>query len=260
MSAAVRAKELGVGKVIVLEKMKRIGGSSVRPRGLFAVNSPLQERHGCYYNPDELYRELMFLLNWDVDAKLVRKWICGTADMVRWLESEGAVFNRLTRVESRSNDLRLVHHMIADERGDICTGRTIVDTLTRRCKELGIDIYTSTPARHLKTDEDGNVVGVLAELSGGSLDNVCGNQQNVMALTRRDGEGRDLVLYENLNFDSEDRVLIARARPPAVVEEMDAHGAWRQADATYADGHVTVPGNWPCCGVRVFRLSDKKDL
>ena len=103
-------------------------------------------------------------------------------------------------------------------------------------------------------------VGVLAELSGGSLDNVCGNQQNVMALTRRDGEGRDLVLYENLNFDSEDRVLIARARPPAVVEEMDAHGVWRQADATYADGHVTVPGNWPCCGVRVFRLSDKKDL
>lgn len=170
LTAAVRAKELGVGKVIILEKMRRIGGSSVRPRGLFAVGSPLQARHGQFYNVDKLYRELMFLLNWDVDAKLVRKWVTGTGDMIRWLESEGAVFNRLTRMAGRSHDLLLLHHMIADEYGSICTGRTIVDTLTRRCEELGIDIYTSTPAKHLKTDDTGRVVGVLAEGPEGEIE------------------------------------------------------------------------------------------
>ena len=54
LAAAVRAKELGAEKVIVLEKMRRIGGSSVRPRGMFAVNSPLQARHGCYYDVDKI--------------------------------------------------------------------------------------------------------------------------------------------------------------------------------------------------------------
>ena len=73
LAAAVRAKELGAEKVVVLEKMRRIGGSSVRPRGMFAVGSPLQERHGCFYNTDKLYRDIMLLLCWDVDAKLVRE-------------------------------------------------------------------------------------------------------------------------------------------------------------------------------------------
>lgn len=170
LAAAVKAAELGAGKVVVLEKMKRIGGSTVRPRGMFAVNSPLQERHGRFYNPDEFYREIMFMLCWDVDAKLVRKWVTGTGETIRWLESEGAVFNRLTRVAGREPDMWLVHHMIADERGDICTGRKIVDTLTKRCGELGIDIYKSTPARHLKTDENGRVIGVIAEGPDGEVE------------------------------------------------------------------------------------------
>ncbi len=171
LAAAVRAKELGAEKVIILEKMRRIGGSSVRPRGMFAVNSPLQARHGCYYDVDKMYREMMLIQCWDVDAMLVRKWVTQSGETIRWLEGEGAVFNRLTRMAGRNrNDLLLLHHMIADSHGDICTGKTIVDTLTRRCEELGIDIYTSTPAKHLKTDESGRVVGVLAEGPDGEVD------------------------------------------------------------------------------------------
>lgn len=98
------------------------------------------------------------------------------------------------------------------------------------------------------------IAGVLAELNGGVFDNVCGNAQNVMALARRDREGRDLLFYENLNYDPENHVAIRRAAKPASVEEMDDHGVWRSAGFSYADGQVTVPGAWACEGVRVFRI------
>ncbi len=220
LAAAVRAKELGAEKVVVLEKMRRIGGSSVRPRGMFAVNSPLQAAHGKYYDVDKLYRDMMLIQCWDVDAMLVRKWVTQSGETIRWLNGEGAVFNRLTRVEGRgNNDLLLLHHMIADERGDICTGRTIVDTLTKRCEELGIDILTSTPAKHLKT-EDGRVVGVLAEGPDGEVDvdatavvlatgSISANKDLIASFYDGSHEYDDLMIMANFPSNSGDGLVMA---------------------------------------------------
>ena len=99
------------------------------------------------------------------------------------------------------------------------------------------------------------LLSVLAALNGGSFDNVCGNAQNIAAFTRRTADGADLVLYENLNYDPEEGVRIRRAAKPSSVEEMDAHGVWHAVDFTYADGEVSVPGEWACYGVRIFRVS-----
>ena len=98
------------------------------------------------------------------------------------------------------------------------------------------------------------LVSILAELDGSGLDNVCCNAQNIAAFTRRTADGADLVLYENLNYDPETGVRIRRAAKPASVEEMDAHGVWRKVDFSYADGEVSVPGEWACYATRIFKI------
>ena len=80
------------------------------------------------------------------------------------------------------------------------------------------------------------------------------NAQNVLAISRRTADGSDLVLLENLNFDSEDKVVLRRAAEPSSVEEMTRNGTWKSAAFTFADGAVRIPCEWPCYGVKVFRL------
>ena len=86
------------------------------------------------------------------------------------------------------------------------------------------------------------------------LENVCMNAQNVLALSRRAADGADLVLLENLNCDPEDNVRLRRATEPSSIEEMTSDGTWKNVEFTFADGTVCIPCEWPCYGVKVFRL------
>ena len=51
-----------------------------------------------FYDKDKLYRDMMLIQNWDVDAMLVRKWVLGSGETIRWLESEGAEAGVTVRV------------------------------------------------------------------------------------------------------------------------------------------------------------------
>jgi hypothetical protein len=95
---------------------------------------------------------------------------------------------------------------------------------------------------------------VLDALAGKALDNICMNAQNVLALERRAQDGSDLVLLQNLNYDSEREVRIRRRARPSAVEAMDDHGAWRPAGFAWAEGVATIPCDWPCYGVKFFRF------
>jgi hypothetical protein len=95
---------------------------------------------------------------------------------------------------------------------------------------------------------------VLDALAGKAVDNICMNAQNVLALERRAADGSDLVLLQNLNYDPEREVLLRRRVRPSSVEVMDDHGAWRAAPFAWAEGIVTIPGDWPCYGVKFLRL------
>ena len=85
LSAAVRAKELGVEHVLVLEKMKFLGGCAKLAGGIYAVDSPAQQRLGLHYVPDDCFKGHMDINNWDCDVKLVGRWQHRTGDSIRWL-------------------------------------------------------------------------------------------------------------------------------------------------------------------------------
>lgn len=114
---------------------------------------------------------------------------------------------------------------------------------------LGMGIaYMYSPARQRY------VYDVLDALLASPMDNVCVNAQNVLALARRAPDGADLLLLQNLNYDPEREVLVRRRKSPASVEVMDERGAWRPARFSWKDGTVSIPGDWPCYGVKLFRF------
>lgn len=113
--------------------------------------------------------------------------------------------------------------------------------------EMGVSYLYSEGRRRFVND-------VLGALAGKAVDNICMNAQNVLALGRRAADGADLVLLQNLNYDPEREVLLRRRVRPSSVEVMDDHGAWRTAAFAWADGLVTIPGDWPCYGVKFLRV------
>lgn len=95
----------------------------------------------------------------------------------------------------------------------------------------------------------------LADLNGGApLDNVAGNQQNVLTMVRRTDDGADLVLFTNLNFDPLRGVRLTHARKPASVEALGKHGAWETIASSWSDGVLNVDIDLPCYAEKVFRI------
>jgi fumarate reductase flavoprotein subunit len=160
LCAAVKARQLGAGSVLVLEKMKNPGGCTVMAAGMFGIDTPVQKRHGYSYSVDEMYRELMIALNWECDALLVRKWLKGSSETFRWLESLGMVFDAVVPFNGVPDKVRSTYHM--NVASGYRTGKKIVDTLLAACKDLGVEILTETRGRHLIRGEDGAVNGVIA--------------------------------------------------------------------------------------------------
>ena len=160
LSAAVRAKELGVEHVLVLEKMKFLGGCAKLAGGIYAVDSPAQQRLGLHYVPDDCFKGHMDINNWDCDVKLVGRWQHRTGDSIRWLEEKGCVFSKVLNFSGEKR----FYHMT-----DKPTGNTIIKTMIDECERLGVEILLETPAKHLIMD-GGRAVGVCAEHAGEKLE------------------------------------------------------------------------------------------
>lgn len=161
LSAAVKAMEKDARRVILLEKGKRPGGCTIMAAGLFAVDSPVQKRFGFYYSPDECFRDLMPVLNWTVDAMLVRKWLNGSGESIRWLEELGVEFDGVAPFNGVKDKVRSTYHM--SRKSGYKTGHEIVKALVSRAKEMGVEILTQTRANKLVTNDNGAVCGVMAK-------------------------------------------------------------------------------------------------
>jgi fumarate reductase flavoprotein subunit len=153
--AAVSAAEAGAKKILVLEKMKATGGTTIGIGGLFGIESPVQKRLGIHETADFCFKQHMDMTNWYCDAKLVRKWMCGSGDMIRWLEEKGVQFDNVISFTGAA--LLRAYHMTKGS-----TGQNIIKALLKNCKDKGVEILTDTRVTKLITDNNGAVTGVLA--------------------------------------------------------------------------------------------------
>lgn len=160
---------------------------------------------------------------------------------------------------------RPLAHMIWRESGFVKSFERVAPSAVVWTNELGGVVVTTAMkaalgyAVRLGSGRQRYVYALLDAFNGGRVtDNICANEQNVLALSRRAGNGTDLVLVQNLNFDSDGAVLLRRGERPALVEELDRRGIWHPSSFTYADGIVRIEGSWAFYETKVFRMSDRR--
>ncbi|HVN97380.1 MAG TPA: FAD-dependent oxidoreductase [Syntrophorhabdaceae bacterium] len=153
LAAAVAAAEKGA-RVIVLEKRHTLGGNSVFAEGLFAAESPVQQRSNIDARRDKLFRQAMDFAHWKLDPKIIRAFIDKSGDTIRWFEEKGLNFFMPALY---FNQVPLVWHCL--KKG----GATVVKQLTRDCEDLGVRIVRDAAVKKILVNEKGEIRGVTAQ-------------------------------------------------------------------------------------------------
>ncbi len=156
MAAAAAAAEAGAS-VVVVEKNKKVGGNGLFPRGIFAVNSPVQKRKLVNSDADEVFRAAMEYSHWKIDPDLVRSLIDKSGDTIAWLTGKGVEFSDV--VHHLPGQTPEVFH-ITDK--DLNAGKAVIKALEDFCAGRGVKILTGCTAKSLHTDASGTVCGLTA--------------------------------------------------------------------------------------------------
>jgi fumarate reductase flavoprotein subunit len=161
LAAAASAIEHGA-EVIVLEKLAFTGGSTaLSGGGIAATDTKFQRAEGiedskeswmelwkerqATSNPDGMYPDYDFVDMFMDEAVITTEWMADT------------IGHKYARIEGFGLDpVRRLHF---PERG----GREVIESLENYLKERGVEILTETPGKELLTNEDGDVIGVVAE-------------------------------------------------------------------------------------------------
>lgn len=173
LSAAVAAAE-GGAKVVVLEKMPAVGGTTNFAEGVFAVESRLQREKNINYSRDEAFKYLMEYTHWRANARLARAFIDKSADTINWLEENGVQFKE--PAANYPGGLMTWH--IVDGRG-----KALAQALYESAKEKGVTVMLRTAGRKLIQDDAGRITGIITKGSGGKGKEVQINTKAVVIAT-----------------------------------------------------------------------------
>ncbi len=180
LSASITAAQAGA-KVVLLEKLEAVGGSTNYSAGALATAARDTDPAGAY-TADMLYDHWVEVSEGNIDKDLARKIADMSADSVAWIEEQGLP---LTRVDSTyiGKELVLVTTH-TDERNRIVStvgGPILVQGLLAQAEALGVTVLTSTPATELLADDAGAIIGVVATKADGA--SLTLNTQNVILAT-----------------------------------------------------------------------------
>jgi fumarate reductase flavoprotein subunit len=170
LAAAVRARELGIADVVVVEKTARPGGNAwlavvMLGLGDRAPSELLAAPESVTAWRDKTFVDMMQFGRWTLDAKLIRAFVDTYPEVVNWLIAKGM------RFESGGFDVsgrhftilgmpeRKGHLGISDPaRGPGFIGSTATELLLEDCRKLGIHVLTKTRATNIVLDGSGREV------------------------------------------------------------------------------------------------------
>lgn len=164
LCAAIEAKDLGVDRIVILEKMSFAGGNTRMSNGCYAAPDNWLERKAGTLDdgPERFFQDMDSGAYHTGNPALIRVLANGALDGALWLrDSIGMRFqDQLTWYEghSRVRGLRAL--------GD---GYRFVDTLLAAAEKRGISIHYTTRAIRILRDAGGLVTGIEAERGGKKL-------------------------------------------------------------------------------------------
>ena len=160
MTAAIMAQQAG-RDFVILEKMPYVGGNTTKATGgMNAAETHYQQEQGIEDSTALFAADTMkggHALN---DPELVAMLANCSADAIDWLDSIGASLPKISFSGGASVN-RI--HAPADGSG---VGNYLVDCVSAKLAELGVEVMLNTQATELLVDGDGKICGVKAEGPG----------------------------------------------------------------------------------------------
>lgn len=176
LSAAAQAAEAGKS-VIVLEKGKEIGGSAWYAHVFRSLYSKWHAEAGMTDPRDEVYKEFMRQTKGSVNGKLVRRILDADTEFIDWLIEKHDLAKDFSfgpqpfggHGITAEYDWEYNHKRIDTTIGPGGIGWWMTNKLLSIVEANGGKVLYHTPAKELKVDETGAVVGVVAEDEGGQV-------------------------------------------------------------------------------------------
>lgn len=156
LTAAIQAKEMGAN-VVLVEKMPVLGGNTTYATGgLNAAETVFQNNSD---NVELFVNDTMKGGKNLNDKSLVMTLAGQSANIVSWLTERGADLSDVGRMGGASQDR--THR----PKGGDKVGPNIIDALSKRAEEIGVDIRLLTSAVEIKSEDD-KITGILVEENG----------------------------------------------------------------------------------------------
>jgi fumarate reductase flavoprotein subunit len=162
MVAALTAAE-GGAKVVLLEKMRSMGGVSNFAEGMFGAESDMQRQQYVSYTRDDAFKTIMEYSHWRANPRLVRAFVNESAATITWLQQQGVEFDEVT---TNVPGGPIVWHILKGPERE--RGSLMIKTLASRAKERGVDFWLATPAKKL-IKQGNKVAGIMVEKDGEEL-------------------------------------------------------------------------------------------
>ncbi len=158
LSAACQAAEDGA-KVIVLEKAASVGGAANMGMGPLGIGTRQQKEQMEELTVEKAFNMFMEYTHYNIDARLLRRYFEQSAETIEWLEDMGVEFAGAFRYFPKSEP---TWHIVKTEHAIGPRAASAMNSaLYNHALEMGVEIYTETPAKEILMDE-GKVVGVRA--------------------------------------------------------------------------------------------------
>lgn len=246
MSAALRARELGLN-VILLEKMSFMGGAiSISGGNQVVFGSKLQNEAGV---SDDSVESMVadFMAN---GANL------NVPELLQlYAENVGATTDWLHENQNVEFDMEGGLHVLAEyshnrELAYAGGGSGFAKTYREQVENSGAEVYLNTRATELIVDESGNVIGVKAEGSDGTHYTI--NAQSVILATGGYGNNKDLLseemqsaLYYGPQSSTGDGIIMATAENVGAATRLMEYGKRYPNGIEVSEGIAksTIAGN-----------------
>ncbi|NLC65449.1 MAG: FAD-dependent oxidoreductase [Clostridium sp.] len=159
LASAVEAADNGAENILIIEKMPMIGGTTFISQGLIAgFNTEVAKAAGIEYEEDELYDLLMNNADYKLDPELTRITVAKSGETIDWLQNT-VKMDFVDEVNEGYGPLKMMHMVDG-------MGGGMKEPFLNALEERNVEIMLETPGKELISDENGDLVGVLAEKDG----------------------------------------------------------------------------------------------
>lgn len=192
LAAAVRSRELGVERVILLERNNSVGGNGLQAGMIFAGDSRLQKRTETAIDPVQLYRDVRHQLNNTGDGKIIHDYVFTTGKVVDWLEGKGIDMT----ARKGPNGVTIVSSTEQQPNGSRL-GSLYTKAMLSACHDLGVELHTGSHVKSIRPASNGNWVVITT--NGESFE----GQSVILATGGLAGSAEALKKYYPEFFDME---------------------------------------------------------